>query len=49
MERLSDNLAVLVDIFDQVCLAARPDSRRENAVLFQDVHSNLAVLPFCYT
>jgi len=49
LERLSDNLAVLVVMFDQVYLAARPGSRRENAVLFQDVHSNLAVLPFCYT
>ena len=49
MERLGDNIAVLVDVLDQVYLAARPGSRRENAVLLQDVHSNLAVLPFCYT
>jgi hypothetical protein len=49
MEGLGDNLAVLVDILDQVYLAARLGSRRENAELLQDVHFNLGVLPFCYT
>jgi hypothetical protein len=49
MEGLGDNLAVLVDILDQVYLAARLGSRRENAELLQDVHSNLGVLPFCCT
>jgi len=44
-----NNLTVLVDILDQVYLAPRPGSRRENAELLQDVHFNLGVLPFCYT